>query len=95
MRAAARASALRATGGLPPHIVGLLEELLERFASVRSVRLQADGVSPAKAGHYEQMKHALAFRQTPGGPSYVFDRRAHAVYPVEADKTSARQRRRC
>ena len=57
---ALRVETLRATGGLPPHIVGLFEE-------------------------------PLGFQQTPGGPYYVFDRRGHAVYSVEADRNSARR----
>ncbi len=51
---------LRSIGGLPPHIVGLLEE-------------------------------PIAFHQVPGGPYYVFDRRAHTVYTVDADRGSARK----
>jgi len=58
--AALTVETLRATGGLPPHIVGLFEE-------------------------------PLGFQQTPGGPYYVFDRRGHTVYSVEADKSSARK----
>jgi hypothetical protein len=51
---------LRASGGLPPHIVGLFEE-------------------------------PLSFQQAPGGPYYVFDRRAHTVFTVDADRSSARK----
>lgn len=58
--AALRVEVLRATGGLPPHIVGLFEE-------------------------------PLGFQQSPGGPYYVFDRRGHTVYTVDADKTAARK----
>src|SRR5919112_36509 len=59
-RAALRVELLRATGSIPPHIVGLFEE-------------------------------PLGFQQTPGGPYYVFDRRAHTVYTVAADRGSARK----
>ncbi|MBI4265542.1 MAG: hypothetical protein HY657_14310 [Acidobacteria bacterium] len=51
---------LRATGGLPPHIVGQFEE-------------------------------PLAFQQRRGGPYYVFDRRGHTVYTVDAAKDAARK----
>ena len=33
----------------------------------------------------------LGFQQPPGGPYYVFDRRAHAVYTVDADRSTARK----
>jgi hypothetical protein len=52
--------ALRATGGLPPHIVGMFVE-------------------------------PIGFQQVPGGPYYVFDRRAHTVYTVAADRTTVRK----
>ena len=58
--AALEVEVLRATGGLPPHIVGLFEE-------------------------------PLGFQQVQGGPYYVFDRRGHTVYTVDADKTAARK----
>ena len=31
----------------------------------------------------------LGFQQTPGGPYYVFDRRGHTVYSIDADRKSA------
>ena len=62
--AALRVEALRATGGLPPHLVGLFEE-------------------------------PLGFQQTPGGPFYVFDRRAHTAYSVDAAKTTTRRATQC
>jgi hypothetical protein len=58
LRATLDVEVIRATGGLPPHIVGLFEE-------------------------------PLGFQQTPGGPYYVFDRRGHTVYSVDADRQSA------
>jgi hypothetical protein len=33
----------------------------------------------------------IAFQQIPGGPYYVFDRRAHTVYTVDADRGGARK----
>ena len=38
-----------------------------------------------------QFEEPLAFHQTPGGPYYVFDRRGHTVYSVDADKSAARK----
>jgi hypothetical protein len=46
------------------------------------------GLPPHIAGLFEQ---PLAFQQPPGGPYYVFDRRAHTVYTVAADRGSARK----
>jgi hypothetical protein len=46
------------------------------------------GLPPHIAGLFEE---PLGFQQTPGGPYYVFDRRAHTVYTVDAEKTSARK----
>ena len=44
------------------------------------------GLPPHIVGLFEE---PLGFQQTAGGPYYVFDRRAHTVYAVDADKKSA------
>ncbi len=46
------------------------------------------GLPPHIAGLFEE---PIAFQQVPGGPYYVFDRRAHTVYTVDADRSSARK----
>jgi hypothetical protein len=46
------------------------------------------GLPPHIVGLFEE---PLGFQQTPGGPYYVFDRSAHTVYTVEADKSAARK----
>jgi hypothetical protein len=44
------------------------------------------GLPPHIVGLFEE---PLGFQQTPGGPYYVFDRRGHTVYSVDATRTSA------
>jgi len=44
------------------------------------------GLPPHIVGLFEE---PLGFQQTPGGPYYVFDRRGHTVYSVDADRQSA------
>ena len=44
------------------------------------------GLPPHIVGLFEE---PLGFQQTPGGPYYVFDRRAHTVYAVDPGKKSA------
>ena len=44
------------------------------------------GLPPHVVGLFEE---PLGFQQTPGGPYYVFDRRGHTVYSVDADRQSA------
>jgi hypothetical protein len=46
------------------------------------------GLPPHIVGLFEE---PINFQQVPGGPYYVFDRRAHAVYTVDADRSSARK----
>src|SRR6185369_14163190 len=46
------------------------------------------GLPPHIVGLFEE---PLGFQQTPGGPYYVFDRRAHTVYTVDVTKSSARK----
>jgi DNA-binding beta-propeller fold protein YncE len=48
----------------------------------------AGGLPPHIVGLFEE---PLSFQQVPGGPYYVFDRRAHTVYTVDADRGSARK----
>ena len=51
--------------------------------------LQATGGLPAHlAGQFED---PLAFQQAPGGDYFVFDRRGHAVYRIDAAATKARR----
>jgi hypothetical protein len=46
------------------------------------------GLPPHISGQFEE---PLAFQQVPGGPYYVFDRRAHTVYTVDAARTATRK----
>lgn len=46
------------------------------------------GLPPHIVGLFEE---PLGFQQTPDGPYYVFDRRGHTVYTVDAAKTTARK----
>lgn len=46
------------------------------------------GLPPHIVGLFEE---PLGFQQIPGGPYYVFDRRGHTVYAVDADKKVARR----
>ena len=46
------------------------------------------GLPPHIVGLFEE---PLGFQQTPGGLYYVFDRRGHSVYAVDADKKDARK----
>jgi hypothetical protein len=46
------------------------------------------GLPPHIVGLFEE---PLAFQQTPDGPYYVFDRRAHSVYTVNPERTAARK----
>ena len=55
--------------------------------SVEVVR-SIGGLPPHITGLFED---PLAFQQVPDGPYYVFDRRAHTVYTVDAEKTAARK----
>lgn len=81
MRAAARASALLA--------VLFLSIETDTHAALRVEILRSTGgLPPHIAGLFEE---PLGFQQPPGGPYYVFDRRAHTVYSVDADKSSARK----
>jgi len=81
MRTAVRASALLA--------VLLLSTGTSTRAALRvEVLRAAGGLPPHIVGLFEE---PLGFQQTPGGPYYVFDRRAHTVYTVDADKTATRK----
>jgi hypothetical protein len=58
-------------------------------SALRVEILRSSGsLPPHIAGLFEE---PLGFQQTPGGPYYVFDRRAHTVYTVDAQKTSVRK----
>lgn len=46
------------------------------------------GLPPHIVGLFEE---PLGFQQTPDGPYYVFDRRGHTVYAIDADKNAARR----
>ncbi len=46
------------------------------------------GLPPHVVGLFEE---PLAFQQTAGGPYYVFDRRGHSVYTVDAGRTAVRK----
>jgi len=81
MRAAVRASALLA--------FLLLSIETQTHAALRVEILRSTGgLPPHIVGLFEE---PLGFQQAPGGAYYVFDRRAHTVYTVDADKTSARK----
>jgi len=73
--------------------------LLLFLASVVTIQAQAGGLRtdvlrpvgglpPHIVGLFEE---PLGFQQPPGGPYYVFDRRAHTVYSIDSDKTAARK----
>src|SRR5436190_8286129 len=81
MRAALRASALLAFLLLP---VEANTHAAPRVEMLRST----GGLPPHIVGLFEE---PLGFQQVPGGPYYVFDRRAHTVYTVDAAKTAARK----
>lgn len=48
----------------------------------------ASSLPPHIVGLFEE---PLAFQQTPNGPYYVFDRRGHTVYTVDAGTTAVRK----
>ena len=63
----------------------LLGPRTETVLAVEVLR-SVGGLPPHIVGLFEE---PLGFQQTPGGPYYVFDRRGHTVYAVDADKKSA------
>ena len=81
MRAAVRASALLA-------FLFLAADHSSHAALLVEVLRSAGGLPPHIVGLFEE---PLGFQQQPGGPYYVFDRRAHTVFTVDADKSSARK----
>ena len=81
MRAAVRASALLA-------FLFLSVETKTHAAPRVEILRSTGGLPPHIVGLFEE---PLGFQQAPGGRYYVFDRRAHTVYSVDADKTSARR----
>ena len=58
-----------------------------RKIAVETLR-SVGSLPPHIVGLFEE---AIHFQQVPGGPYYVFDRRAHTVYTVDAARTSARK----
>ena len=70
----------------------LVAFLLLSAAATRALpveTLQAiGGLPPHIAGMFEE---PIGFQQVAGGPYYVFDRRAHTVYTVDAGRTSVRK----
>jgi len=65
----------------------LLGPRTETVLAVEVLR-SVGGLPPHIVGLFEE---PLGFQQTPGGPYYVFDRRGHTVYAVDADRKSARK----
>lgn len=63
----------------------LLGTRIEAALDVEVLR-SVGGLPPHIVGLFEE---PLGFQQTPGGPYYVFDRRGHTVYAIDADRTSA------
>jgi hypothetical protein len=66
-----------------PYVVSAVSLTLR----VETLRATAS-LPPHIVGLFEE---PLAFQQVPGGPYYVFDRRGHAVYTVDAERASARK----
>jgi hypothetical protein len=70
----------------------LIVLLTAAIAGAQSVSLRPQtlrpigGLPPHIVGLFEE---PLGFQQPPGGSFYVFDRRAHTVYAVDADKSAA------
>lgn len=61
--------------------------VLEAGAALQAeIVRSAGGLPPHIVGLFEE---PIAFQQTPGGPYYVFDRRGHTVYAVDAEQKSA------
>ena len=83
-------------GAMPPVARALvpLALFLLTFGIDTSAALRIDvlkpvgGLPPHIVGLFEE---PLGFQQPPNGPYYVFDRRGHTVYSVDAAKTMARK----
>jgi hypothetical protein len=73
-------------------IVLALLVVTEHSPSARRLTVQTlksvGGLPPHIAGLFEE---PLSFQQVAGGPYYVFDRRAHTVFTVDAERTNARK----
>jgi hypothetical protein len=65
-------------------VLGAAPHAALRVETLRST----GGLPPHIAGQFEE---PLAFQQLAGGPYYVFDRRGHSVYTVDAARTSVRK----
>ena len=68
-------------------VAALLGTRTEAALAVDVLR-SVGGLPPHIVGLFEE---PLGFQQTPGGLYYVFDRRGHSVYTVDADKTAAQK----
>ena len=83
---------LVASGFPPPPGDGGPAEALRATAGSRKLDVETlrstGGLPPHIVGLFEE---PLAFQQMPAGPYYVFDRRAHTVYTVDSDRSSARK----
>ena len=66
----------------------LLLEIAGVAALPVEVLRSVGGLPPYIVGLFQE---PLAFQQVAGGPYYVFDRRAHTVYTVGADRTTVRK----
>jgi len=67
----------------PPGVLAIGILLLARVPAARIELLRATAALPAHiAGSFRQ---PLAYQQTDAGQSFVFDRRAHAVYTIAGD----------
>lgn len=70
----------------------LLASIVTLHAQGAALRLDVlrpvGGLPPHIVGLFEE---PLGFQQPPGGPYYVFDRRAHTVYSIDSAKTMARK----
>lgn len=70
-------------------LLGAFALVSTSHAALRVEVLQSTGgLPPHIVGLFEE---PLGFQQTPGGPYYVFDRRGHTVYSIDADKAAARK----
>lgn len=70
-------------------VLGLLTPTAAQQTALRvDVLRPVTGLPPHIVGQFEE---PIGFQQPPGGPYYVFDRRGHTVYSVDAQKTAARK----
>ncbi len=80
--------------GLALATVAVACALLVPGARAMRAALRVDVLRPVAAlpphvtGLFEE---PIGFQRPPGGPYYVFDRRAHAVYTIDADRVTSRK----